>query len=54
LDHGLPEILQKAATVKRGAVVFAYRVSDPARYGVVEFDATVEPSVSSRSRAAAV
>jgi len=38
--HGLPEILQKAATVKRGAVVFAYRVSDPARYGVVEFDAT--------------
>jgi len=37
--HGLPEILQQAATLQRGAVIFAYRVRDPERYGVVEFDA---------------
>ena len=38
--HGLPEILQKAATLQRGALVFAYPVADPGRYGVVEFDNT--------------
>ncbi|HSR70103.1 MAG TPA: glucose-1-phosphate thymidylyltransferase RfbA [Acidobacteriota bacterium] len=37
--HGLPEILQRAAGVEKGAVIFGYRVQDPQRYGVVEFDA---------------
>jgi len=36
--HGLPDQLRSAADVKAGATVFAYRVSDPERYGVVEFD----------------
>lgn len=37
--HGLARSLQAAAQNTRGATVFAYRVSDPQRYGVVEFDA---------------
>ena len=36
--HGLPEVLVRAAAVRDGAVIFAYRVRDPQRYGVVEFD----------------
>ena len=36
--HGLPDLLKSAETVKDGATVFAYRVHDPERYGVVEFD----------------
>lgn len=36
--HGLPSILQDSAKIKTGAVVFAYPVRDPERYGVVEFD----------------
>lgn len=36
--HGMPDILRSAAALKKGAVVFAYPVSDPERYGVVEFD----------------
>src|SRR5438874_2488595 len=35
--HGLPEQL-KAAASRSGATVFAYRVKDPQRYGVVHFD----------------
>ena len=37
--HGLPDQLQKAAAQMRGATVFAYHVTDPQRYGVVQFDA---------------
>ena len=37
--HGLTETLAEAAAVQEGATVFAYRVSDPQRYGVVEFNA---------------
>ncbi|MBI1910230.1 MAG: glucose-1-phosphate thymidylyltransferase RfbA [Deltaproteobacteria bacterium] len=36
--HGLPEHLQKAASRKEGATVFAYWVKDPERYGVIEFN----------------
>ena len=36
---GLPEALRTAAARPEGATVFAYRVKDPERYGVVEFDA---------------
>lgn len=36
--HGLPEQLRRAANLKEGAVIFAYAVRDPERYGIVEFD----------------
>jgi len=36
--HGLPEQLQEAVEQPDGAVVFAYYVSNPRRYGVIEFD----------------
>ena len=37
--HALGDYLRNAASQDTGATVFAYRVSDPERYGVVEFDA---------------
>ena len=36
--HGLPAMLQSAVTRAAGATVFASRVADPHRFGVVEFD----------------
>ncbi|MDP6979264.1 MAG: glucose-1-phosphate thymidylyltransferase RfbA [Myxococcota bacterium] len=36
--HGLTDALVRAARRKEGATVFGYWVSDPERYGVVEFD----------------
>ncbi len=37
-DH-LSELLRRASGRRHGATVFAYRVRDPERYGVVSFDA---------------
>jgi glucose-1-phosphate thymidylyltransferase len=37
--HGFPELMRIAAARESGATVFAYRVRDPERYGVVELDA---------------
>jgi glucose-1-phosphate thymidylyltransferase len=36
--HGLPVLLRAATERGGGATVFAYRVHDPERYGVIEFD----------------
>ena len=36
--HGLSALLQKHAKLSEGGVVFGYKVRDPHRYGVVEFD----------------
>ena len=36
---GLPTMLRQAAELSEGAVIFAYRVKDPERYGVIELDA---------------
>jgi glucose-1-phosphate thymidylyltransferase len=38
--YNFRSMLEKAATLEDGAVVFGYYVNDPERYGVVEFDAT--------------
>ena len=35
--HGLPELLKAADERDSGGTVFGYRVSDPERYGVVDF-----------------
>ena len=37
--HGLPELMRPATQRRSGATVFAYHVTDPERYGVVDFDA---------------
>ncbi|HEV8026669.1 MAG TPA: glucose-1-phosphate thymidylyltransferase RfbA [Stellaceae bacterium] len=36
---GLTEMMRRSATRAEGATIFGYRVVDPERYGVVEFDA---------------
>jgi glucose-1-phosphate thymidylyltransferase len=36
--HGLPALLQRAASQATGATLLAYRVRDPQAYGVVELD----------------
>ncbi len=36
--HGSTNLFQKAVDRRDGATVFAYHVTDPERYGVVEFD----------------
>ena len=36
--HGLSEMMERAGRLTDGGLVFAYYVTDPGRYGVVEFD----------------
>ena len=36
--HGLPQLLIQANEKTTGGTIFGYRVSDPERYGVIEFD----------------
>ena len=36
--QGFTHILKKSASIKEGAIVFAYPVSDPKRFGIVEFN----------------
>jgi len=38
--HRLAASLQRGAKISRGAMIYGYRVSDPQRYGVIEFDDT--------------
>ncbi|MFN3291866.1 MAG: glucose-1-phosphate thymidylyltransferase RfbA [Gemmobacter sp.] len=38
--HGLPDALRRADARATGGTVFGYRVADPERYGVVDFDAS--------------
>ena len=38
--HDLETLLSRASQREEGATVFAYHVTDPERYGVVEFDGT--------------
>ena len=40
---GLTMMLQKAMARPAGCTVFAYRVTDPERYGIIEFDAQGKP-----------
>lgn len=37
--QGLAGVLQRCAKLEKGGIVFGYKVRDPHRYGVVEFDA---------------
>jgi len=41
--HGFTEQLRRAAARETGATVFAYRVRDPERYGVIELDELGRP-----------
>ncbi len=43
--HGLPEILASADAKAEGGTVFGYRVADPERYGVVEFEGETVRSI---------
>ena len=36
--QGLSSLLQKSKNINEGAVIFAYKVSDPKRFGIVEVD----------------
>lgn len=36
--HGLISLLSSCASLDDGAIIFGYKVTDPERYGIVEFD----------------
>ena len=36
--EGIISLLQSCAVLKEGAIIFGYKVNDPQRYGIVEFD----------------
>jgi glucose-1-phosphate thymidylyltransferase len=36
--EGLGSLLQECAALTKGAMIFGYKVNDPQRYGIVEFD----------------
>ncbi|GAB4338873.1 MAG: glucose-1-phosphate thymidylyltransferase RfbA [Desulfobulbaceae bacterium] len=36
--HGFADIVRRCSTLTEGGIIFGYPVSDPQRYGVVEFD----------------
>ena len=36
--HNISNILQRASLLQKGAIIFGYWVSDPSKYGVLEFD----------------
>jgi len=36
--QGLGSLLQECASLEEGAMIFGYKVNDPQRYGIVEFD----------------
>lgn len=36
--EGMMSLLQKCASLQEGAMIFGYKVHDPERYGIVEFD----------------
>jgi glucose-1-phosphate thymidylyltransferase len=38
--HDMTTLLENASRLEKGAVLFAYHVQDPERYGVVEFDSS--------------
>ena len=36
--QGMASLLQECASLQEGAIIFGYKVNDPQRYGIVEFD----------------
>ena len=38
--HGLISLLSSCASLTEGAIIFGYKVTDPERYGIVEFDSS--------------
>lgn len=37
--QGMAALLQECAALQEGAIIFGYKVNDPQRYGIIEFDA---------------